>query len=159
MNEKELTPKASLTEQAVKLPDGTLVPHKWASAYYWSRIDGSAMVGPIEDLAHETAARLDLEQQLAHQMEANERMAADKMAAQVEMATLKAVSESLREKYTQQACSDFADIHRSYRQLLEDIDNTLCACRHRDSIPSCNCDIHAAHRLIQERLSALVIIP
>ena len=38
------------------------------------------------------------------------------------------------------------------RGLLRDVDATLCACRHYPSPEGCNCDIHAAHRLINAEL-------
>ena len=37
-------------------------------------------------------------------------------------------------------------------EALEDVDSTLCGCRHCIPPKGCNCDIHAAHRLIDAAL-------
>jgi hypothetical protein len=37
-------------------------------------------------------------------------------------------------------------------EALEDVDSTLCVCRHCIPPKGCNCDIHAAHRLIDAAL-------
>lgn len=44
------------------------------------------------------------------------------------------------------------DISKGLREVLEEVRSTLCACRW-DNKPGCNCDIHAAHRIIDAALS------
>lgn len=90
MNEKELTPKAPLTEQAVKWTAEDIVnteykklepdvpyPISWEASYY----KGIAIKATI--------SRLDLKQQLADQMAANENMVREKDQLSVELADTK----------------------------------------------------------------------
>ena len=37
-------------------------------------------------------------------------------------------------------------------EALENVDSTLCVCRHNIPAKGCNCDVHAAHRLIDAAL-------
>lgn len=80
------TPKASLTEQAARV-----VAEKFRRI---QRIDDRpidrAFDWPPDALIEEIARRLDLEQQLADQMAANENMVREKDQLSVELATLKA---------------------------------------------------------------------
>jgi hypothetical protein len=94
MNEKELTPKASLTEQAVKqgFPAPSVCERAIQSVA--AKLSNPSLIGTPEQRAHavaivEAISRIDLEQQLADQMAANEKMVQEKDALSVELAYTK----------------------------------------------------------------------
>jgi predicted Zn-ribbon and HTH transcriptional regulator len=101
MNEKELTSKASLTEQAVKIPEDLLdqltvrVNHDHQPDDNGMWIASVSVFKVLRILLEQSA---DLEQQLADQMAANERMAAEKDQLSVELATLKAAGNALLDR-------------------------------------------------------------
>jgi hypothetical protein len=94
MNQPDtVTSKASLTEQAVKIPEDLLdqltvrVNHDHQPDDNGMWIASVSVFKVLRILLEQSA---DLEQQLADQMAANERMAAEKDQLSVELATLKA---------------------------------------------------------------------
>jgi hypothetical protein len=93
------TPKALLTEQAVKIPE-ELLEQLTVRVNHDHQPDDSGMwiasVSVFKVLRIVLGKSADLEQQLAHQMAANERMAAEKDQLSVELATLKAEAEKLK---------------------------------------------------------------
>jgi hypothetical protein len=104
---------------------------KWANAY---KLDNKNLLA----MHNEQFARRELaESKLAAAQKENDRldllvsyMVSRAESAESKLAAAQAEIEELKE-------------------CLRDIDNTLCSCRHDDK-PGCNCDIHAAHRLISE---------